>query len=355
MENAREQIRKNLKGKSKKFFSLIVPLCFLIGCANRQESTEKTSTMDNKYKTTGTVDILDNSLLSILDSNATIEILADGFKWSEGPLWISDGNYLLFSDIPPNKIMKWSEEKGLEEYLHPSGYTGAEPREGESGANGLILDSARRLVMCQHGDRRMARMNAPLASPRAEFITLTDKFDGKRYNSPNDAVYHSSGELYFTDPPYGLVRNVDDPKKELPYQGVFRLRTNGSTDLLYKDLSRPNGIAFSRDEKKLYVANSDVNKIWMEFDVKADGGVENGKIFFNASSYTEPGSPDGMKVHSSGTIFATGPGGIMIFSPEAKLIGRISTGDLCSNLAFDTDEKYMYVTSNHNLVRVHLK
>jgi gluconolactonase len=355
MDITNGQISKNFEVKIRHCFFLLFTFYFLIGCAARQESSENTSIMENKYKTTGKVEILDNSLLSILDSNATIEILAGGFKWSEGPLWINDGNYLLFSDIPPNKIMKWSEEKGLEEYLHPSGYTGSDPREGEPGANGLILDSARRLVLCQHGDRRMARMNAPLATPKADFITLTDRYEGRRFNSPNDAVYHSSGELYFTDPPYGLAGNVDDPKKELTYQGVFRLRNDGATELLYKNLSRPNGIAFSRDEKKLYVANSDVNKIWMVFDVENDGGVENGKIFFDASSFTEPGGPDGMKVHSKGIIFATGPGGIMIFSPEAKLIGRISTGDLCSNVAFDSEEKFLYVTSNHNLVRVHLK
>jgi gluconolactonase len=355
MGHTSNAISKNVESKIKKAGLLLLTFYFLIGCADRPESNEKKVAMDNKYETRGSVEILDNSLLSILDSTARIEVLASGFKWSEGPLWIREGSYLLFSDIPPNKIMKWSEEKGLEEYLYPSGYTGSEQREGEPGANGLILDSARRLVMCQHGDRRMARMNAPLATPKADFVTLADKYEGKKFNSPNDAVYHSSGELYFTDPPYGLAGNVDDPKKELPYQGVFRLKKDGSVDLLYKDLSRPNGIAFSGDEKKLFVANSDANKIWMVFDVRADGGVENGRIFFDASSYTEPGGPDGMKVHSSGIIFATGPGGIMVFSPDAKLIGRISTGDLCSNVAFDDDEKFLYVTSNHDLVRVHLK
>jgi gluconolactonase len=355
MQNTRYLSIKKLELKSIYSFFLIFSFYFFIGCADRPESNEKKLAMETKYETTGKVEILDNSLLSILDSNARIEILASGFKWSEGPLWIWDGGYLLFSDIPPNKIMKWSEENGLEEYLYPSGYTSKEQRAGEPGANGLILDSARRLVMCQHGDRRMARMNAPLTAPKADFITLADNYDGRKFNSPNDAVYHSSGELYFTDPPYGLEKNVDDPKKELPYQGVFRLRNDGSVELLYKDLSRPNGIAFSRDEKKLFVANSDVNKIWMVFDVKDDGGVENGRIFFDASSFVEPGGPDGMKVHSSGIIFATGPGGIMVFSPNGKLMGRISTGDLCSNVAFDDDEKFLYVTSNHNLVRVHLK
>lgn len=354
MKDVKPSIIENLEVRIKKLSLLVFLFSFLLAC-NQSGSHDNNKPMEKKYETIGKVEILDQSLLSILDSNATVEILAKGFKWSEGPLWINDGGYLLFTDIPPNKIMKWSEEKGLEEYLHPSGYTGSAPRDGEPGANGLILDSAKRLVMCQHGDRRMARMNAPLASPRPDFITLADQYEGKKFNSPNDAVYHSSGDLYFTDPPYGLVGNVDDPKKELPYQGVFRVGKDGKVELLYKDLSRPNGIALSRDEKKLYVANSDVNKIWMVFDVKESGEVENGKIFFDASSYPEPGGPDGMKVHSSGIIFATGPGGIMVFSPEAKLLGRIGTGDVCSNLAFDTDEKFLYVTSNHNLVRVHLK
>jgi gluconolactonase len=336
-------------------YSIYILLILFFSCNNQQGTIEKTTTVEKKFDNIGTVEIIDDQLLTMLDSNARIEKLAGGFKWSEGPLWVKDGNYLLFSDIPPNKIMKWSEEKGLVEYLFPAGYTGAEPRGGEPGSNGLILDSSGRLVMCQHGDRRMARMNAPLDSPKADFTTLADGYNGKKFNSPNDAVFHSSGSLYFTDPPYGLVGNMDDPKKELPYQGVFRVRTDGTVDLLYNELSRPNGIAFSRDEKRLYVANSDVNKIWMVFDVKEDGGIENGKVFFDASAYPEPGAPDGMKVHSSGTIFATGPGGVMIFSPEAKLLGRINTGDLCSNLAFDTNEEYLYVTSNGNLVRVKMK
>jgi gluconolactonase len=354
MNDVKTHINENLEVRIKKLSFMVFLFSFSIAC-NQSGSYNNNEHMEKKYETTGKVEILDNSLLSILDSNATVEILATGFTWSEGPLWIKDGGYLLFSDIPPNKIMKWSEANGLEEYLHPSGYTGSEPRGGEPGANGLILDSERRLVMCQHGDRRMARMNAPLASPRPDFISLADQYEGKKFNSPNDAVYHSNGDLYFTDPPYGLVNNMKDPKKELPYQGVFRVRNNGQVELLYKDLSRPNGIAFSRDEKKLYVANSDANRIWMVFDVKDDGGVENGKVFFDASAYPEPGAPDGMKVHSSGIIFATGPGGIMVFSPGAKLLGRISTGDRCSNLAFDADEKFLYVTSNHNLVRVHLR
>jgi gluconolactonase len=340
---------------------LIYPaIIILTGCGQQQSGTQelkeqKQDMTEIKYERTGKVTILDPSISNIIDSSAVVEILATGFKWSEGPLWIREGNYLLFSDIPPNKIMKWSEAGGLQEYLYPSGYTGQAARDGEPGSNGLLLDAQGQLVMCQHGDRRMARMDAPLDTPKPVFVTLADKHSGKKFNSPNDAVYHSSGDLYFTDPPYGLVRNVDDPARELDYQGVFRMKKDGSTELLTKELSRPNGIAFSRDQKKLYVANSDVNRIWMVYNVNADGGVDEGKLFFDASNYPEQGAPDGMKVHSSGNIFATGPGGIMVFSPKGKLLARISTGDLCSNLAFDDQEKYIYVTSNSRLVRVHLK
>jgi len=336
-------------------YTILIIAMLITACGGQETMVSKTTNVENKYQRTGKVEVLDAQLLEILDSNANIVILDTGFSWSEGPLWVEEGGYLLFSDIPPNRIMKWSEEKGLEEYLHPSGYTGQVERGGEPGSNGLIFDNEGRLVMCQHGDRRMARMNAPLSAPKPEFVTIADKFEGKRFNSPNDAVYHRDGDLYFTDPPYGLVGNVNDPEKEIPYQGVYRCHKDGSVELLYKDLSRPNGIAFSRDWKNLYVANSDVNKIWMVFDVKEDGGVENGRIFFDASSFPEPGAPDGMKVHSSGLIFATGPGGVMVFNSQGKLAGRISTGDLCSNLAFDSKEQYLYITSNHNLVRVDMK
>ncbi len=310
---------------------------------------------NNRYKDTGSIEIIDASLTSVLPDSARIEILAEGFSWSEGPLWIADSGYLLFSDIPPNKVMKWDEKNGLTTYLFPSGYTGTIPREGEPGSNGLLLDQQGRLVLCQHGDRKMARMDAPLHLPAPKFVTLADKYQGKKLNSPNDAVFHSNGDLYFTDPPYGLVKNVNDSSKELDFQGVFRVKKDGTVDLLTRELSRPNGIAFSRDEKKLYVANSDTNKIWMVYDVTADGSIANGKIFYDATDMKDPGAPDGMKVHSSGKIFATGPGGVLIFSPEGKLLGRIRVGDLCSNLAFDNDERTLYITANHWLVRVKLK
>lgn len=333
---------------------LAIGIVLLSACHPNPASKKQLNNVEKKYVDKGRIEVADPALLKLVDADAKVEILAEGFKWSEGPLWIEQGNYLLFSDIPPNKIMKWSEKDGLQEYLFPAGYTGAVPRGGEPGSNGLILDNKGRLVMCQHGDRRMARMDAPLDKPQAKFVTLANNYQGKKLNSPNDAVYHSSGELYFTDPPYGLVKNVEDASKELTFQGVFRVRKDGVVELLHKDLSRPNGIAFSRDEKKLYVANSDVNKVWMVFDVKAEGGIENGRIFYDASSISRPGAPDGMKVHSSGNIFATGPGGVMIFNSDAKLLGRIDVGDLCSNLAFDAKEEFLYITANSRLVRVKL-
>lgn len=304
---------------------------------------------------TGSFEVRDPSFLNLVDTSYGIEVLAEGFSWSEGPLWVEKGQYLLFSDIPPNKIMKWSEAGGLETYLHPSGYTGTLERGGEPGSNGLLLDQEGRLVLCQHGDRRMARMDAPLDKPSPKFITLADQYEGLKLNSPNDAVFHSSGDLYFTDPPYGLVKNMEDRFKEIPFQGVFRVRKEGTVELLTDELSRPNGIAFSPDEQKLYVANSDVNKIWMEYPVKADGSIDKGKVFYDASAEKDPGAPDGMKVHRNGTIYATGPGGVWVFSPDAKPLGIIRVGQLCSNAALDAAQKYLYITADPWLVRIRLK
>jgi gluconolactonase len=333
-------------------FIAFLSCLFFLSCDAPNKQTMQTK---KTYARTGSFDVMDPDMLSLVDSSKGIEILAEGFTWSEGPLWVEQGQYLLFSDIPPNKIMKWSEAGGLETYLHPSGYTGTVERGGEPGSNGLLLDKQGQLVMCQHGDRRMARMDAPLDKPAPVFVTLADRFEGKRLNSPNDAVYHSSGDLYFTDPPYGLVKNMEDSSKEIPYQGVYRVKTDGSVELLTKELSRPNGIAFSPDEKKLYVANSDVNKIWMVYDVTEGGGVGNGKIFYDASAVSDPGAPDGMKIHRNGTIYATGPGGVWVFSADGKPLGRIRVGQLCSNVAFDTHQTHLYVTADPWLVRISLR
>jgi gluconolactonase len=321
--------------------------------------TEKPArTAQSVSRTTGAIERLDAGLDKLILPAAPIEVIAEGFDWSEGPLWLPEQNKLIFSDIPPNKIYQWSETDGLSLYLTPSGYTGEQQRGGEVGANGLALDKQGRLVLCQHGDRRMARMEAPLPEPKPTFVTLAGAYEGKRLNSPNDAVYKSNGDLYFTDPPYGLEKNMDDPAKELPFQGVYRVTPDGTVHLLTKELSRPNGIAFSPDEKILYVANSDPERaIWMAYDVQPNGNITNGRVFFDATARVskEKGLPDGLKVNREGYLFATGPGGVLIFDANAKHLGTIRTGEATSNCAFGPEERTLYMTADDYLMRVKLK
>lgn len=345
------------------YIGLVV--CLLSGsCGSKQQQAGQTEgaqdagTATVAYQTTGSIEKLDDDLDEIISEDATIEILADGFNWSEGPLWVPQHQMLLFADIPPNKIYQWTEQDGLELYLEPAGYTGEKSRGGEPGANGLLLDADNRLVLCQHGDRRIARMEAPLDDPQPRFSTLAAEYEGKRLNSPNDAVFRSNGELYFTDPPYGLEKGMDDPAKEIPFQGVYRLGTDGQLHLLTKALSRPNGIAFSPDEKILYVANSDPDRpILMTYDVEENGNISNGRVFFDATelSKTEQGAPDGLKVKRDGILFATGPGGVLVLNPEGKHLGTIKTGQPTANCALDEEENTLYMTANMYLMRVRLK
>jgi gluconolactonase len=324
---------------------------FLLLSCNVQEDKET-------KRTIGSIERFDDELNQIIAENTEIEVIAEGFEWSEGPLWISGGNFLIFSDIPPNRVYMWSQQDSLSIYLEPSGYTGNEKRNGEPGSNGLLLSPDGALVLCQHGDRRVAVMNASLNDPKPEYETLAGDYEGKRLNSPNDACYHSNGDLYFTDPPYGLEGNVNDHAKEIEFQGVYRLTAEGQVNLLTDELSRPNGIAFSPDEKKLYVANSDPEKaIWMVYDVLTDGNIGEGRVFFDATSMVgkEKGLPDGLKVNKEGYIFATGPGGVWIFNPDGKHLGTIKTTQATANCAFDAEEKTLYITADMFLLRVNLK
>lgn len=332
-------------------------IILFIHCQSANRGKEKTET-EHKFSTIGTIERIDPALDSIIPPGAVIEILAEGFDWSEGPVWVSDGNYLLFSDIPPNRIYKWSEKDSIRKYLEPSGYTGSAKRGGEPGSNGLLLNPEGKLVLCQHGDRRIAQMDAPLDQPVPEFITLADNYQGERLNSPNDAVFDKGGTLYFTDPPYGLEKNVDDPEKELDFQGVFRLTPGGELTLLTSELSRPNGIGLSPDEKLLYVSNSDPqNAIWMIYDLTADGKIEIGRVFYDVTEFVDqdPGLPDGLAVNSKGFLFGTGPGGIWIFSPGGKHLGTIRTTQATANCTFNRDESYLYITADMYLLRVKLK
>ncbi len=286
----------------------------------------------------------------LIPRDARIEVVASGFEWAEGPVWIKDGGYLLFSDIPRNSVMKWKEGEGVSLWLRPSGYTGVAPYGPEPGSNGLLLDREGRVVFCEHGDRRISVMYKDGGKR-----TLVDNYLGKRLNSPNDAVFKSNGDLYFTDPPYGLPNRWDDPRRELDFCGVYRLSTDGRLTLLTKEMTRPNGIAFSPDEKTLYVAQSDAKRaIWMAFPVRDDGTLSPGRVFYDVTDWMGklPGAPDGMKVDKDGNLFATGPGGVHVFAPDGTHLGRISTGERTANCASGDDGSTLYMTADMYLCRV---
>ena len=337
---------------TKTFFLFLI---ILIACNSEQKSKNQ----EMNYKTIGSIERYDTALDNIISANAAIEVLADGFEWSEGPLWIEKHKMLLFSDVPMNTIFKWTEGKGKEVYLKPSGYTGTEPSPcKEPGSNGLLLDSAGNLVLCQHGDRQVGKMDAPLDKPEAKFISLANKYNAKRFSSPNDAVYNSAGELFFTDPPYGLQTQDDrDPKKEIPFNGVYKVKSNGEVILLVDSITRPNGLAFLPGEKKLIVACSDpARPNWYIYEVSGDS-LTNGKIFYSAAekAKTMRGLPDGLKIDKNGNVFATGPGGVNIFNSDGKKLGLVKLADPTSNCALSPDEKTLYITNDMNLVRVKLR
>jgi gluconolactonase len=328
----------------------------LFSCNNNKET--KGHMNDAAYKTTGTIEKTDESLDNIISPGAKAEIIAEGLDWSEGPVWVEQYKMLLFSDVPRDTIFKWTAEKGKEVYLTPSGYTGSEPRGGEMGSNGLTLDKDGHLVLCQCGNRQMARMNAPLDKPKPDFITLAGNYEGKRFNSPNDVVYNSKGELFFTDPPYGLEKGMEDPAKEIPFQGVYKVSSDGKVSLVTDTLTRPNGIAFLPGEKTLLVANSDPDKPnWYSFDINDDGSCSNARIFYSASGYDKSlkGLPDGFKVDKNGNVFATGPGGVWIFNSSGKLLGKVKFDNATSNIALSPDDKTMYITNDMYVLRLKMR
>ena len=312
-------------------------------------------TRSAEVATLGRIERLDPAFDRLVDKAAIIELLvANKFDWAEGPVWDAAGKRVLFSDIPKNMIWEWSQSSGLKQFLMPSGYTGATPFTGrEPGSNGLTFNALGELVMCQHGDRRVAKWTG------GKFVTLADRYAGKRLNSPNDLAIRTNGDVYFTDPPYGLPKHTEDPGRELDFQGVYRLSGKGEVTLLTKELNRPNGLAFSADEKTLYVANSEPAKaILMAYPVQPDGSLGAGKVFFDvtaAVSKQQPGVPDGLKVSTDGTVWATGPGGVLVYSAQGKHLGTLATGVATANLAFGDDGSTLYITADKNLVRVRTK
>lgn len=311
------------------------------------------------------VERLSSEINQIIPQQATLERVATSFKWVEGPVWIKAG-YLLFSEIPSNSIRKWTPGQGVTIFLQPSGYQGAAPYGGpEPGSNGLTVDHQGRLTVAGHAQRDIYRFET--MNPHGEITILANAYRGKKLNSPNDLVYKSDGSLYFTDPPYGLRTQSDqDPHKELKINGVYRLRgalhqkpgsapANGKLELVISDLPRPNGIAFSPDEKYLYVNNSEPKKIWMRYSVKPDGLVDEPKLIFDATSDTREGAPDGLKVDRNGNLYSAGPGGVWIFSAAGKHIGTIDMPEKVGNLAWGgEDMTTLYIAASSSIYRIRL-
>jgi gluconolactonase len=318
------------------------------------------------FATAQDIQKLDPTLDQIVDHDARLERIATGFdKWTEGPVWTPQGT-LLFAEIPANNIDQWIPGKGASVFMHPSGYTGTEPFKGpEPGSNGMTLDRDGRVSVAGHGRRNVWRMES--VDPKAQITVLADSYQGKKLNSPNDLVYKSDGSLYFTDPPYGLqTQNDDDPQKELKVNGVYRIpgarqQKPGSQpardqlQLVIKDLSRPNGVAFSPDEKFLYIADSG-KKIWLRYRVQRDGSVSDGALFLGASADSAPGSPDGIRVDKKGNIYGAGPGGVWIISSAGKHLGTIKVPERVSNVAWgEKDGKTLYITASTSVYRVKIK
>ena len=301
----------------------------------------------------GSVERLSPEINNLIEKSAKIEILADGFEWSEGPVWSSQLNSVLFSDVPENVIYSWNEDKGLGTFTRPIGYSGKVPNLKKAGTNGLTIDADGNLIICMHGDRKITRLEKLNINRKA---TLVNSFDGNLLNSPNDLVYDSKGNLYFTDPPYGLLEGDNDKLKEIEFNGVYKVSPNGDIEVLVKNLTRPNGISISNDEKTLYVANSDKNNpVIMQYELSVEGAI-NPSIFFDGRELTKKdiGLFDGLKVHPTGNIFATGPGGVLIIKENGDHIGTIRTDVRTANCAFDENFQYLYMTSDMFLTRIKL-
>ena len=301
----------------------------------------------------GSVERLSPEIDNLIEKSAKIEILADGFEWSEGPVWSSQLNSVLFSDVPENVIYSWNEDKGLGTFTRPIGYSGKVPNLKKAGTNGLTIDADGNLIICMHGDRKITRLEKLNINRK---VTLVNSFDGNLLNSPNDLVYDSKGNLYFTDPPYGLLEGDNDKLKEIEFNGVYKVSPNGDIEVLVKNLTRPNGISISNDEKTLYVANSDKNNpVIMQYDLSEEG-AKNPSIFFDGRELTKKdiGLFDGLKVHPTGNVFATGPGGVLVIKENGDHIGTIRTEVRTANCAFDENFQYLYMTSDMFLTRIKL-
>jgi gluconolactonase len=325
-------------------FALLVFCALVLGVTRVPATTPA-------HETFGYTERLDPRLDRLLAPDAALERISVGHDWTEGPVWDARDRSLLFSDVPRNVVLRWREDVGISLFLRASGYAGSSPFAGrEPGSNGLAFDRDGRLLLCQHGERRIARLERD-----GTLTVLADRYHGKRLNSPNDLGFGPNGDLYFSDPPFGLPRSFEDPAKELPFSGVYRLAADGVLSLVTRELEAPNGIAFSPDKKWLYVSNaSKTRPIWMRYPVSRDGAVGAGREFADARAWVRDGEglPDGLKVDRDGNVFAAGPGGIHVFAPDGAHLGRIETGVPTGNLAWGGDGSVLYVAANHWVARL---
>lgn len=334
----------------------------LLAAAPRQEGNQDSAPLDSSPVK---LERRDPTLDKIVPQGARLDRIATGFKWVEGPIWLNGSLY--FAEIPSDSIRKWTPgDEQVAMFITPSGYHGHTPYGGpEPGSNGMTADTQGRLTVAGHAQRDVYRLED--LNPDAQITILADSYKGKKLNSPNDLVYRSDGSLYFTDPPYGLRTQSDqDPEKQLSVNGVYRLPnataqqagskpTSSKLQLLVSDLTRPNGITFSPDEKYLYVNNSEPKKIWMRYRVQPDGSLTDAKLFYDATSDQRPGAPDGMKVDVNGNVYSTGPGGVWIFTPEGKPLGIILMPEKAANVAWGGgDRRTLYITASSSVYRMRL-
>ncbi|TGV02587.1 SMP-30/gluconolactonase/LRE family protein [Flavivirga rizhaonensis] len=310
----------------------------------------------NKYPSYGSIERLHPEIDSILSIYSRIDLVAKGFNWSEGPVWLAKEQKLLFSDVPENKVYQWNDLDGLSVYLTPSGYTGTKPKEGHVGSNGLALDGNGDLILCQHGDRAISRLISLSDSLGPKYEPLVTNYKGKRFNSPNDLMFDKKGNMYFTDPPYGLGKE----KSDLGFNGVYFYSESSELILLDDELDYPNGLVVSNDGKILYVAESNIPKpiIWA-YDIIKPGKVRNKRMFFDAKEVIQSSAakqnPDGIKLDKNGNIFVAAGDGILIITPKGNHVGTINLGILTGNCEFTDDGKYLFITAQNYLLRVNLK
>ena len=317
----------------------LAPLVVIVACGGPDEPAAPGA---------GAILRVDPRLDALVPADARIEKLADGFVFTEGPVWIQSESRLLFSDVRANAIYQWTEAEGASAFIDPV-FEGDVTGRRSVSSNGLTLDAEGRLIICEHGNRLISRLEAD-----GTRTTLVDNYEGGRLNSPNDAVYSTDGWLYFTDPPYGLEGLEESPMRELDFNGIYRLSPDGDLELLFADQTRPNGIALSPDERTLYVANSDADdKVWYAYDL-GDDGLSNQRVFYDVNDQTAPGAADGMTVDLAGHIFATGPGGVWIFAPDGTHLGTIQLDEVVANAAWGDDGRTLYMTASTGLYRIRL-